>query len=150
MTPPVEAEQFNLAEILSAHAQLGDDVEAKFAEHEDSISDKTKLKTIKASASAARIKLKKDAIKNKWTAAKFEIEAMRCENGIELELVRAERPVGPAIHARSSAPVTTDILAAACALAGGIEKPEDEFGEQVVEAAQKRFKRGIGIQELLI
>ena len=148
--PPIAAEQFNLAEILSAHAQHGDDIDAKFAQHEDDISDKKKLKEIRAAAVTARTKLKQDAIKLKWNQAKYDFEAMRAENKVELELVRAERPAGPAIHAKDGNEITTEILGAACLMSGGYGKPEEHYSEEILEKATKRFRKSVGIQEVLI
>ncbi|MCL2647572.1 MAG: hypothetical protein FWD61_11295 [Phycisphaerales bacterium] len=92
------------------------------------------------------------AIREGWDATKT-----------ELEVLRASRPPAPqpgAIQGGGEAPhgysvsapgpVTHDVLAAACLLSAGIVKPEDHYNEQTLEAAQKRFRHGIGLQTLLL
>ncbi|MGC9455253.1 MAG: hypothetical protein ACP5HU_10370 [Phycisphaerae bacterium] len=69
----------------------------------------------------------------------------------ELEVLRADRPKAPAAHIPDST-MSGQILEAACMLTGGVKGDEvvASFGEQAVEAADKRFKGGIGLQELLL
>jgi len=69
----------------------------------------------------------------------------------ELEIMRASRPTLPAIHS-ADAESGPRILEAACLMAGGI-KPDrliKTCGEQVVEAAEKQYRHGIGLQQLLL
>ena len=75
-------------------------------------------------------------------------DAVRCE----LEVLRASRPKAPAIHARDDDGVTGQVLEAACMLTGGIKGDDvaGAYGEQSVDAADKRFRGGIGLQELLL
>ena len=78
----------------------------------------------------------------------------------ELEVLRASRPPAPQPGAIQAAPhgysvsapgpVTHDVLAAACLLSAGVVKPEDHYNEQTLDAAQKRFRHGIGLQTLLL
>ncbi len=85
-----------------------------------------------------------------------DIEAKAIEEGwdetkVELEVLRASRPTGPAIHDgdRESGP---QVLEAAALMSGGIRGDDllKTHGEQVVEAADKQFRRGIGLQQLLL
>jgi len=69
----------------------------------------------------------------------------------ELEVLRADRPKAPAAHVPDNT-MTGTILEAACMLTGGV-KGDDvvaAFGEQAVDTAHKRFRGGIGLQELLL
>jgi hypothetical protein len=69
----------------------------------------------------------------------------------ELEVLRADRPKAPAAHVPDNS-MTGTVLEAACMLTGGI-KGDDimaAYGEKPVEIADKRFKGGIGLQELLL
>jgi len=69
----------------------------------------------------------------------------------ELEVLRADRPKAPEVHVHDNS-MTGTVLEAACMLTGGV-KADDvvaSFGEKSVEAADKRFKGGIGLQELLL
>ena len=69
----------------------------------------------------------------------------------ELEVLRADRPKPPAAHIPDSS-MTATMLEAACMLAGGVRGNDvaAAYGEQASEAADKRFKGGIGLQELLL
>ena len=98
----------------------------------------------KASANAARIAaiekvasgdILAKAIKENWTAEKA-----------ELETLRASRPVAPAIIA-GQADLSADVLETAVLQAAGMEKGLDA---QKLEAAHKRFRSRIGIQELIV
>jgi len=69
----------------------------------------------------------------------------------ELEVLRADRPKAPAAHIPDNS-MTGSVLEAACMLTGGVKGDVvvAAFGEKSVEAADKRFKGGIGLQELLL
>ena len=69
----------------------------------------------------------------------------------ELEVLRADRPKAPAAHIPDNS-MTGSVLEAACMLTGGVKGDAvvAAFGEKSVEAADKRFKGGIGLQELLL
>lgn len=92
----------------------------------------------------------------KVCAGNGEIEAKAIAEGwdmnkTELEVLRASRPVmgAPAAHVKSN-DVTSDVLAAAVCKAGRLNNVEAQFGEQTLEAADRAFRRGIGLQELLL
>ncbi|MBX3363931.1 MAG: hypothetical protein KF866_04125 [Phycisphaeraceae bacterium] len=72
-------------------------------------------------------------------------DATRCE----LEVLRASRPKAPAIHAPDHM-ATPQILEAACFLTARLDGVEKAFDDQTLEAATKRFRGGIGLQELLL
>ena len=69
----------------------------------------------------------------------------------ELEVMRADRPKVPGGHIQDSG-TTGAMLEAACMLTGGVRGNDvaAAYGEQAVEAADKRFHGGIGLQELLL
>lgn len=67
----------------------------------------------------------------------------------ELEVLRASRPAAPAAHIRDSG-VDADILAAAVCISGGMTPGESGFDPKVLEAAGRRFRNGIGLQELVM
>jgi len=105
--------------------------------------------------SAAEVK-RIDDIRRICAGKHSDIEVKAIEEGwdstkTELEVIKASRPIigAPAIG-RGMQPVTDDILEAAACLAGGITSPEKHFMEQTLEAADKRFKGRIGLQELLL
>ena len=67
----------------------------------------------------------------------------------ELEVMRAERPKAPNAIIPDQK-LTDEVLAAAVCMAGGIRAEGCGFSDQTLEAADKRFRRGIGLQELLL
>jgi len=69
----------------------------------------------------------------------------------ELEVLRADRPKAPEAHIPDSS-MSGQVLEAACMLTGGVRGDDvvASFGEQAVDAAGKRFRGGIGLQELLL
>jgi hypothetical protein len=73
-------------------------------------------------------------------------DAMRCE----LEILRDTRPKAPAAHVHQTNTVNGAILEAACLLTAKLDHVEDLYDEQALEAAQKRFRGGIGLQELIL
>ncbi|MGE3809026.1 MAG: Mu-like prophage major head subunit gpT family protein [Gemmataceae bacterium] len=73
-------------------------------------------------------------------------DVVRCE----LEVLRADRPAGPVIVPSVDKSITSDLLEAACALTGKIGRPEDHYEEETLDRAGKRFRGGIGLQELLL
>jgi hypothetical protein len=72
-------------------------------------------------------------------------DEMRCE----LEVLRRSRPAAPAVHVHTNV-VNGTLLEAACMLTAKLEGIENLYAEQTLEAAQKRFRGGIGLQELLL
>jgi len=56
----------------------------------------------------------------------------------------------PAAHIKGDDAPSSDVLVAALCKAGGMRSVEKSFDAKTLEAADKRFKRGIGLQELLL
>jgi len=67
----------------------------------------------------------------------------------ELELLRASRPKAPAVRVVDQA-MDGQILEAACMLTANLADVEELHDEKTLEAASKRFRGGIGLQELLL
>jgi len=83
-----------------------------------------------------------------------EIEAQAIRDGwdetrCELEVLRANRPKAPAAHVADNT-VNGTMLEAACLLTAKLDGVQDLFEDRTLEAAQKRFRGGIGLQELLL
>jgi hypothetical protein len=83
-----------------------------------------------------------------------EIEAQAIRDGwdatrTELEVLRATRPRSPAPHG-GDAPVTGTVLEAACLLTAKFDGVERMYDPQTLDAAARRFRSGIGLQELLL
>jgi len=73
-------------------------------------------------------------------------------NKTEVAVLRADRPPAPPDNIPPRPAVAGAVLEAACMLTGGVRGDDllDSYGEQAVEAADKRYKGGIGLQELLL
>ena len=71
------------------------------------------------------------------------------ETKVELEVLRASRPKAPAAHVPDNS-VDGTILEAACMLTAGLSDVEKLHDEKTLDVASKRFRGGIGLQELLL
>jgi len=67
----------------------------------------------------------------------------------ELEVLRASRPKAPAVHVIDQA-MDGAILEAACMLTAKLADVEELHDDKTLDAASKRFRGGIGLQELLL
>jgi len=67
----------------------------------------------------------------------------------ELEALRTTRPKAPAAHFVDNS-VDCRTLEAACLMASGLQGVEKQFDGQTLEAADRRFRGAIGLQELLL
>lgn len=84
----------------------------------------------------------------------IEIEAKAIREGwdeqrTELEILRGSRPITPAVHIADNS-INQDILEAACLLTGKATELESHFDAKTLDAADRRFRGGIGLQELLL
>ncbi|NBB84218.1 MAG: hypothetical protein GVY28_12540 [Alphaproteobacteria bacterium] len=81
--------------------------------------------------------------------AKSAIEAGMTAANYELEILRLNR--APAGHVREDRSRDGRVLEASLCLAGGLQKPEDHFPEQTLDAADREFgSAGLGLGELLL
>lgn len=83
-----------------------------------------------------------------------DIEALAIREGwdatrTELEVLRTTRPRTPAVHAVNHT-VNAAVLEAACLMTGRLGQVEEMFEEQTLDMAGRRFRGGIGLQELLL
>jgi hypothetical protein len=67
----------------------------------------------------------------------------------ELEVLRADRPKAPATHVVDNT-LTGTVLEAACMLTARLADVEKVHDEKTLDAASRRFRGGIGLQELLL
>lgn len=67
----------------------------------------------------------------------------------ELEYLRLARPKAPAVHVPDNT-VTGSVLEAACLLTAGLENLDRAYEPQAIDLASRRFRGGIGLQELLL
>jgi hypothetical protein len=71
------------------------------------------------------------------------------EQRTELEVLRNQRPAVAAVHVADNS-VTAEVLEAACCLSAGLGDLNKESSHQALELAERRFRGGIGLQELLL
>jgi hypothetical protein len=75
----------------------------------------------------------------------------RSKSEFQLASLRDGRPKAPAMHIRDdSNAVSGQLLEAACLMTAKLEGIDKHFDEPTLEAAQRRFRGGIGLQELLL
>lgn len=147
--PIVAAPAFNLDDIRAGHMELLNQIEAKLFEHEDLITDRKKRSEIRAGALEAAKNLKAQALKEQWAGPRYEIEALKCANKLEIELITAGSPRGPAIHS-SNVDLSGEAIEAGISMAlGRGTEVEKHYGEQALEAAHRHW-RNISLQQLLI
>jgi len=108
------------------------DIRAKAAAEEERIAAVRKVCGSDHTDIAAR------AIKEGWDTTKT-----------ELEVLRASRPKAPAAHVVDQT-VNGTILEAACMLTARLADVEKVHDEKTLDAASRRFRGGIGLQELLL
>lgn len=114
--------------------------------------DPLAVQKLRAEAAA---ETKRIAAMRKICAGRYpEIEAQAIRDGwdetrCELEVLRASRPTVPAAHVCDNT-VSGTLLEAACLMTAKLEGVQDLFDSRTLEAAQKRFRGGIGLQELLL
>lgn len=85
-------------------------------------------------------------------ASRLEAQAIRegwTEQRTELEVLRLARPAAPAMHLPDHT-VNATVLEAACLQTAGLEDLEQAFEPQTLERAARRFRGGIGLQELFL
>jgi len=78
------------------------------------------------------------SIREGWTAQRT-----------ELEVLRNDRPSTPAIHAADHS-VSGNVLEAACMMTAKLEDLDSLYEEKTLDAAARKFRGGIGLQELIL
>jgi phage major head subunit gpT-like protein len=68
----------------------------------------------------------------------------------ELEILRASRPQGPFLAVRHEPELTDTVIEAAVCKNAGLAEREDYFEEKVLEAADRRFPRGMSLCDLVM
>ena len=145
----VEATAFDVSDIKAAASEQLNDLEASFAEYEGEVPAK-KFAEIKASALKAHRELKATAIREKWSADKFELESVKAGHSAKLDMVRASAShEGPAIHVSKRDEMSPAVIEAALALSSRLPNVEKHYKAEVLEAADKNYKN-IGIQQILL
>lgn len=104
------------------------------------VAEKQRIQAIQRICKDQHVDIEARAIAEGW-------DVTRCE----LEVLRASRPKAPAVHVQRHE-MTPKVLEAAALLSGRMHGDAlvAEYGHQAVELADKRFKRDLGLQELLL
>lgn len=68
----------------------------------------------------------------------------------QLQAARSERPSAPAVHVPENRENFGEVLSAAACQSGKLVDLEKQFSAQVLEAAHKKYRGGIGLGEMLI
>ena len=105
----------------------------------EAAAESTRISAIRRQCAGQYPEIEARGIREGW-------DAMRCE----LEILRVGRPTAPAIHVQRTDTVSATVLEAACLLTAKLDGIENLFDDQALEAAQRRFRGGIGLQELLL
>jgi hypothetical protein len=104
--------------------------------------------TAKAATGATRDPDKVKRIREIGEAA---VKDSKCDiNSFRLTMLREERNVGPMVLTPTAPQVNGDILEAAICVSQRLPGVEKIYPAQTLEAAHKQFKRGIGLNELLL
>jgi hypothetical protein len=105
---------------------------------------------LQAAAEVERIASVRRQFAGRWP--QVEAQAIRegwSEQRAELTVLRALRPAAPAVHVRDNT-VNATVLEAACLLSSKYAEVESLFEPQTLELATRRFRGGIGLQELML
>jgi len=81
--------------------------------------------------------------------AQIETLTQKVEKMEKLNATRDERPVAPAVHVASPAPVTSEVIEASFALQGGLPNVEKTYDAKTLEAAHKA-RRELSLGEVLV
>ncbi len=140
--PPVQA-----AAVSTGTETTGSSAEQIRAE---ALAETTRIAAIRRICNSKHADIEAQAIKDGWDQTKTELEVLRASrpkppvNGGNI----MGAPMGFTIA--SPGPVTPALLEAACLLSAGMAKPENHCSEQDLDAASKRFRNGISLQDLMV
>ena len=89
-------------------------------------------------------------------ADEFEVMAKKAIDGgsgpaaFELDVLRASRPYTKSTVSRSKPEVNSQVVEAALCQSMGLKETENKFDEKTLEAADRSFRGGIGLQQFLL
>ncbi len=90
------------------------------------------------------------ALSGEITPQDFELALLREQNrDLRLAQIQAERPQAPAIHA-SRRDTSPEIIEAAFCRTAGLGNMDKHFKPEVLEASDRAFRGGLGLQEMLL
>lgn len=125
-TPPVTAAAVTSPENTAAQIR------------EEAIAETNRIAAIRRQCAGRFPQIEAQAIRDGWS-----------EQQTELAVLRGSRPTAPAVHVPDNT-VTSDVLEAACLLSAGLANLEQSYQPQTIDRAARRYRGGIGLQELLL
>ncbi|MCE9530359.1 MAG: hypothetical protein K8T89_04390 [Planctomycetes bacterium] len=135
-TPPVIPASAERSMVISPPVAIptitSDEVRAQ------ALAETNRITAVRRLCAGRHIEIEGQAIRDGWDA-----------NRTELEILRAARPRSPGF-AHGDGALTRQVLEAACLITAGIEGLEHHYEESTLDAASRRFRGGIGLQELLL
>ena len=143
----VVGNEFDLSDIKASALASLNEIEVIFANHENDSFEAGKFAEIQASGLKLLSEVKANAISEQWSGSKYEIEAARAVNAIELQLIRAGRAKAPAAHIVNRE-VTGGVIEAALCNGLGLDV-EKQFDDKTMQAAHSNY-RNLGLKETLI
>ena len=102
------------------------------------VAETERISAIRRICAGRAPRLEAQAIREGWT-----------EQRTELEVLRLARPAAPAVHVPDNT-VNAAVLEAACMLTAGHANVEASYEPQTLDLASRRYRGGIGLQELLL
>lgn len=99
--------------------------------------ESTRIAAVRAACAGRHAAIEAKAIADGWD-----------ETRTQLEVLRAERSTGPAIHAHDAPKLEAPVIEAALCMQGGLKGVEKQYPEPVLEAAGKH--RGLGLQDVIM
>lgn len=142
----VEPPKFDMVEFDRVYAKHCAVVEAKVALYKSRV-DAAKLSEIQANAGIKATELKVQGLTDEWAAPRLEVELAKAQAAVEQDLIRAERPKAPSIHA-SGRDTSPEVIQAALSMQY-LQNPEKHFRPEVIDAATAEY-RNLGLQETLL
>ncbi|HYD00772.1 MAG TPA: hypothetical protein VEB22_06045 [Phycisphaerales bacterium] len=105
------------------------------------LAETNRIAAIRRHCAGRHADLEARAIQEGWDAVRCELEVLRAN--------RPKAPLAPAVHVPDHT-LTSSVLEAACFLTARLEGVESVCEERALDAASRRFRGGIGLQELLL
>lgn len=144
--PAVQPPAFDLAGIALAYEKHVAACQAKAVEYAGKI-EPGKLAEIQAKGQKAAIEAKSKALNEEWPSMRLEVTLLKAAAEFEVELIRAERPRGPGIHAPAG-DASGQVIEAAFCRSAGLKGREKQFKAEVLEAADRYGN--VTLQDLLM
>jgi phage major head subunit gpT-like protein/phage head maturation protease len=117
---------------------------------ESSMSDVAREDAVSLNADATAVTASVPAINEDAIADKVAARLLAAQAEARLQATRESRPAAPAVHVQQDRESFGEVLMAAACQSGRLSGVEREFTPQVLEAAHKKYKGGIGLGEMLI